>query len=72
MSVISVVALGALLNALEGTDYRAIQDLTELLDQLSGGFAQRRMNHALNEGLKNVDIDVLEKELGEPTTDTEN
>lgn len=65
-------AISDLENVLEGTDHRVIQDLTELLDQLSGGFAQRRMNHALNAGLKNVDIDVLEKELAEPTTDSEN
>ncbi len=49
--------------AVKGTDHSTIQDLTALLDRVSGGFAQRRMERALQHGLKDVKIDSLEDEL---------
>ncbi len=51
--------------AIKGTDHRAIQDLTELLDRVSAGFAQRRMERALAAGLRDVRVDDLESELAD-------
>jgi molecular chaperone HscA len=56
-------AIADLEAAIQGTDHGAIQDLTELLDRLSAGLAQRRMDRALNEGLKNVQISKLEADV---------
>ncbi|MEE2788796.1 MAG: Fe-S protein assembly chaperone HscA [Myxococcota bacterium] len=50
-------------DSLGGTDPAAIQDLTELLDKLSAGLAERRMNRALNEGLKDMDVSALEAKI---------
>ncbi|MEE2756773.1 MAG: Fe-S protein assembly chaperone HscA [Myxococcota bacterium] len=47
----------------KGTDHRLVQDLTEMLDKVSAGFAHRRMERALQVGLKDVSIDNLEQEL---------
>ena len=49
--------------AIGETDHRAIQDLTETLDKVSGGFAHRRMERALKAGLKDIEIDALQEEL---------
>jgi molecular chaperone HscA len=46
-----------------GTDHRQIQDLTELLDRVSSGFAHRRMERALAQGLKDTRITDLADEL---------
>lgn len=47
----------------DGSDHRAIQDLTDLLDRVSSGFAHRRMERALSEGLKDTRINELADEL---------
>ena len=47
-----------------GTDHRQIQDLTDLLDRVSSGFAHRRMERALAEGLKDTRVTDLADELG--------
>ncbi|MBV70520.1 MAG: Fe-S protein assembly chaperone HscA [Myxococcales bacterium] len=49
--------------AMHGTDHRLVQDLTDMLDKVSSGFAHRRMERALQVGLKDVSIDHLEQEL---------
>ncbi|MCA9539544.1 MAG: Fe-S protein assembly chaperone HscA [Myxococcales bacterium] len=51
--------------AMIGTDHRAIEDLTQLLDKVSGGFAQRRMERALQAGLRDVKVETLEAELAD-------
>ena len=51
--------------ALAATDHRAIQDLTETLDKISAGFAQRRMERALKHGLRDVEVEKLEAELAD-------
>ncbi len=56
-------ALQDLESALKGEDFRLIQDLSALLDQVSGGFAQRRMERALQQGLEQVKIEDLEKDI---------
>ena len=56
-------AIADLRAAMVAEDHRAIQDLTELLDRVSGGFAQRRMERALSRGLKDMSINALEREL---------
>ena len=53
--------------SMDGDDHRKIQDLTEMLDKVSSGFAHRRMERALNDGLRNVDLDRLEQELENQT-----
>ncbi len=58
-------AIGQLEEAMGGSDHRAIQDLTEMLDKVSAGFAQRRMERALQSGLKDVAVDDLEDELAD-------
>ncbi|MEE2786062.1 MAG: Hsp70 family protein, partial [Myxococcota bacterium] len=58
--------------SIQGTDHVAIQDLTELLDKLSAGLAERRMNRALNEGLKDMDVSVLEAKVTEHDDASEN
>jgi molecular chaperone HscA len=50
-------------SAMQGEDHRAIQDLTETLDQVSSGFAHRRMERALKTGLRDVKLDELAVEL---------
>jgi len=52
-------AISDLAEALEGETHSPIQDLTEILDKVSAGFAQRRMERALNRGLTNTKIDEL-------------
>ena len=54
-----------------GTDHRAIQDLTDLLDRVSSGFAHRRMERALSEGLKDTRISELADELNVDDASTE-
>ena len=49
--------------AMQGTDHRLVQDLTDMLDKVSSGFAHRRMERALQVGLKDVSIDNLVQEL---------
>ena len=56
-------AMADLRRAMGSQDHRQIQDLTELLDRVSGGFAQRRMERALSHGLKGVGLGQLEREL---------
>ncbi len=51
--------------AMKGDDHRKVQDLTETLDKVSGGFAQRRMERALQQGLKDVEVDKLEAEMAD-------
>jgi molecular chaperone HscA len=63
-SVINQV-ISDLKQAMEGDDHRSIQDLTETLDQVSSGFAHRRMERALKTGLKDVKIEELAGELEE-------
>ncbi|MCA9542716.1 MAG: hypothetical protein KC620_27660, partial [Myxococcales bacterium] len=58
-------AIGQLREAMGGEDHRAVQDLTEMLDKVSAGFAQRRMEQALQTGLKDVAVDTLEGELAD-------
>ncbi len=58
-------AIGQLEEAMGGEDHRAVQDLTEMLDKVSAGFAQRRMEKALQAGLKDVAVDALEGELAD-------
>jgi molecular chaperone HscA len=50
-------AIADLEAASEADDHRVVQDLTELLDRVSGGFAQRRMDRALRQGLVNRNVD---------------
>ena len=57
--------------AMKGTDHAPIQDLTETLDKVSGGFAHRRMERALKAGLANVEIEQLEAELDTPESTEE-
>ncbi|MBU0549867.1 Fe-S protein assembly chaperone HscA [Myxococcota bacterium] len=49
--------------ATQGTDFRKIQDLTTLLDKVSAGFAQRRMERALQIGLTQISVDQLDEEV---------
>ena len=56
-------AMGDLRAAAAGEDHGTIQDLTELLDRVSGGFAQRRMERALQKGLRDVSVEHLAAEL---------
>lgn len=51
--------------AMAADDHRKIQDLTETLDKVSAGFAQRRMERALKQGLRDVEVEQLEAELAD-------
>ncbi len=55
-------AIADLRSAMEGNDHREIQDLTELLDKVSAGFAQRRMDRALQAGLVKHRLDEFADE----------
>jgi len=64
-------AMTALTEAIKGDDHGQVQDLTERLDEVSAGFAQRRMERALKRGLTNTNIQDLQDALavapdGEP------
>ena len=50
-------AVAELESAMQGEDHRRVQDLTEILDTVSAGFAQRRMDRALRDGLVNLNVD---------------
>ncbi len=50
-------AVSDLETAARGEDHRSIQDLTEILDKVSAGFAQRRMDRALERGLVDRRVD---------------
>ncbi len=56
-------AIAELEHAAAGTDHRAIQDLVEMLDKVSTGFAQRRMERALKVGLAGRAVDEIEGSL---------
>ena len=56
-------AVTELAEAMEGEDHGPIQDLTEILDKVSAGFAQRRMERALKRGLTNTNIRDLQDAL---------
>lgn len=64
-------ALKDLSEAMEGTAHSPIQDLTDILDKVSAGFAQRRMERALNRGLTNTNINELSDALTGPAKDEE-
>ena len=52
-------AIADLKTAAQGDDHRVVQDLTEILDRVSAGFAQRRMNRALREELVDRNVDDI-------------
>ena len=52
-------AIADLKTAAEGDDHRVVQDLTEILDRVSAGFAQRRMDRALREELVDRNVDDI-------------
>ena len=48
-------------DAMEGDSHTPIQDLTETLEKITAGFAHRRMDRALSEGFKDMQVDELER-----------
>jgi len=64
-------AMGDLTEAMKGEDHSPIQDLIEILDKVSAGFAQRRMERALNQGLTNTNINELSAAIGPAADDDE-
>jgi molecular chaperone HscA len=64
-------AMGDLTEAMKGADHGAIQDLIEILDKVSAGFAQRRMERALNQGLTNTNINELSAAIAPAADDDE-
>ena len=52
-------AIADLEAAAAGDDHRSVQDLTEILDRVSAGFAQRRMDRALHDGLVDRNVDDI-------------
>ncbi len=64
-------AMGDLSQAMKESDHSPIQDLIEILDKVSAGFAQRRMERALNRGLTNTNINELSAAIGTAADDEE-
>jgi molecular chaperone HscA len=52
-------AMAALRDGWQGSDHNRIRDLLEALDRASQGFAQRRMDRAIQEALRNRTIDEV-------------
>ena len=59
------VALGKLEAVRLGEDHRAIRQHVELLDAASKSFAARRMNRALDEGLRGRGVGAIESQIEE-------
>ena len=67
-SVIDEV-ISTLKTAMDGTDHTVLQDLTETLEKVTAGFAHRRMDRALSDSFKDMDVDDLERVItDEPTS----
>ncbi|MGB0647485.1 MAG: Fe-S protein assembly chaperone HscA [Bradymonadia bacterium] len=47
--------------AMDGNDHRIVMDLTETLEKVTAGFAHRRMDRALSDTFKDMDVDDLER-----------
>ena len=59
-------------DAMEGDSHTPIQDLTETLEKITAGFAHRRMDRALSEGFKDMEVDELERVVSSDEDGTEN
>ncbi len=64
LSVIGEV-ISDLQTAMDGTDHTVLQDLTETLEKVTAGFAHRRMDRALSESFKDMDVDDLERVIAD-------
>ena len=53
--------VASLREAMGGESHTPIQELTETLEKITAGFAHRRMDRALSEGFKDMDVDELER-----------
>jgi molecular chaperone HscA len=68
-SVIGEV-ISELQTAMDGTEHTVLQDLTETLEKVTAGFAHRRMDRALSDSFKDMDVDDLERVISDESDST--
>ncbi len=69
LSVIGEV-ISDLQTAMDGNDHTVLQDLTETLEKVTAGFAHRRMDRALSDSFKDMDVDELERVVSDEVDST--